>query len=102
MSQKSEDLLQSFFIQCSDVGLNCDCVVFGKSEEKVNDAMIMHMDEYHAIIPKEMTTCMRLRIREIYTHIVIRCAQKYYVNSLMSLKNYCQSFESLMRAEFVF
>jgi predicted small metal-binding protein len=64
MSQKSEDLLQSFFIQCSDVGLNCDCVVFGKSEEKVNDAMIMHMDEYHAIIPKEMTTCMRLRIRE--------------------------------------
>ena len=64
MSQKSEDLLQSFFIQCSDVGLNCDCVVFGKSEEKVNDAMIMHMDEYHAIIPEVMTTCMRLRIRE--------------------------------------
>ena len=64
MSQKSEDLLQSFFTQCSDVGLNCDRVIFGKSEEKVNDAMIMHMDEYHAIIPKEMTTCMRLRIRE--------------------------------------
>jgi hypothetical protein len=26
--------------------------------------MIMHMDEYHAIVPEEMTTCMKLKIRE--------------------------------------
>jgi predicted small metal-binding protein len=69
MSQKSEDLLQLYFIQCSDVGLNCDRVVFGKSKEKVNDAMIRHMDEYHAITLDEMTTCMRLKIREnIHTY----------------------------------
>lgn len=26
--------------------------------------MITHMDEYHAIIPEEMTTCMKLKIKE--------------------------------------
>jgi len=64
MSQTSEELLRSFFVRCSDVGLNCDCIIFGKSEEKVMDAMIIHMYEYHAIFPEEMTTCMRLKIRE--------------------------------------
>jgi predicted small metal-binding protein len=64
MSQTSEDLLRSFFVRCSDVGLNCDCIIFGKSEETVMDTMIIHMDEYHAISPREMTTCMRLKIRE--------------------------------------
>jgi predicted small metal-binding protein len=64
MSQISEDLLRSFFVRCLDVGLNCDCVIFGKSEEKVMHTMVMHMYEFHAINPEEMTTCMRLKIRE--------------------------------------
>jgi predicted small metal-binding protein len=64
MSQKSEILLQSLFVKCSDVGLNCDYAVFGKTEENVNDSMILHMYEYHAIIPEEMTTCMKLKIRD--------------------------------------
>lgn len=64
MSQTSEDLLRSFFVRCSDVGLDCGCVIFGKSSEKVMNTMIVHMYEYHAINPEEMTTCMKLKIRE--------------------------------------
>jgi predicted small metal-binding protein len=64
MSQTSEDLIGSFFVKCSDVGLDCECTIFGESEDKVKDTMITHMYEYHAIIPEEMTTCMKLKIRE--------------------------------------
>jgi predicted small metal-binding protein len=64
MSQIPEELLRSFFVRCSDVGLNCDYVIFGASEEKVMDTMIIHMYECHAINPQEMTTCMRLKIKE--------------------------------------
>ena len=85
MSQKSEDLLQSFFVQCSDVGLNCDCIVFGNTEENVNDAMIIHMDEYHAIIPEEMTTCIRLRIRE-NIHSYRECIHSYRVRVRTNIK----------------
>jgi predicted small metal-binding protein len=64
MSQISEDLLRSFFVRCSDVGLDCEFVIHGKSGDKVMDTMIIHMYEFHAINPEEMTTCMRLKIRE--------------------------------------
>jgi predicted small metal-binding protein len=64
MFQSSENLLRHFHIRCSDVGLNCDYVSFDVSEEKTINTMVIHMDEYHAINPKEMTTCMRLKIRE--------------------------------------
>ena len=64
MSQTPEELLRSFFVRCSDVGLNCDYVIFGTSKEKVMDTMIIHMYECHAINPQEMTTCMRLKIKE--------------------------------------
>jgi predicted small metal-binding protein len=63
MSQIPEELLRSFFVRCSDVGLNCDYVIFGTSEE-VMDAMIIHMYECHAIKPEEMTICMRLKIKK--------------------------------------
>lgn len=64
MSQIPEELLRSFFVRCSDVGLNCDYVIFGTNEEKVMDTMIIHMYECHAINPQEMTTCMRLKIKK--------------------------------------
>lgn len=64
MSQISEDLLRSFFIRCSDVGLDCGHVIFGDSEHMVMENAVIHMYEYHAIIPGEMTTCMKLKIRE--------------------------------------
>jgi predicted small metal-binding protein len=64
MSQRSEDLLSSFFVRCSDVGLDCSHVIFGDDEDSVMKNAISHMCEYHAIDPDEMTTCMKMKIME--------------------------------------
>ena len=64
MFQISEDLLGSFVIRCSDVGLDCRHIIFGDSEHKVMQNAVIHMYEYHAVIPEEMTTCMKLKIKE--------------------------------------
>lgn len=64
MSQIFEDLSRSLCVRCSDIGLNCSCVIFGKSEEKIMDMTIMHMFEYHAINPEEMTSEMKSKIKE--------------------------------------
>ena len=50
------------FIRCVDVGLNCDCIIYGISENNVVNSAIIHMYEYHAINLEEMTTCMKLKI----------------------------------------
>lgn len=60
----SEELLRSSLIRCSDVGVDCDCIIFGINEKKVTDSTITHMYEYHAVNPEEMTACMRLKIKE--------------------------------------
>ena len=64
MSQAYEDCIQLFCVRCEDVGLDCNCTIYGISEEIVVDNTIIHMTEYHAIKPEEMTTCMRMKIRE--------------------------------------
>ena len=64
MSQIFEDCARPLFVRCEDVGLNCDGIIYGKNRETVTDLTIMHMFEYHAICPEEMTTCTRLKIRE--------------------------------------
>jgi len=64
MSQTFEDCLQLFCVRCGDVGLDCNCAIYGISEETVIDDTIIHMFENHAIKPEEMTTCMRLKITE--------------------------------------
>ncbi|MPZ06954.1 MAG: DUF1059 domain-containing protein [Nitrososphaeraceae archaeon] len=71
MSQTFEDCIRSFYIRCEDVGLDCNCIINGNTEEKVANETFLHMFEYHAITPDEMTTCMRLKIKEnmqIYSH----------------------------------
>ena len=71
MSQTFEDCIRSFCIRCEDVGLDCNCIICGNTAEKVVDETFMHMFEYHAITPDEMTTCMRLKIKEnmqIHSH----------------------------------
>lgn len=71
MSQTFEDCAL-FSVRCTDVGLDCNCVIPGRSEKKVMDMTILHMFEYHAINPEEMTTCMRLKIKEnIHSHKAI-------------------------------
>ena len=63
MSQTYDDFSRSFCILCSDVGLNCDCVIFGNRVENVVDRTISHMFEYHAINPEEITSEMMWKIR---------------------------------------
>ena len=64
MSQTYEDCLQLFCVRCQDVGLDCDCTVYGISEETVIYNKILHMLEYHTIEPNEITTGMGLKIME--------------------------------------
>jgi predicted small metal-binding protein len=64
LSQIIEDCALLFCVRCADVGLDCDCTVFGSSEKKTMDKAMTHMFEHHAINPEEMTTCMRLKIKE--------------------------------------
>lgn len=71
MFQTFEDCIRSFCIRCDDVGLDCNCAIYGNTAEKVVDETFMHMFEYHAINPNEMTTSMRLKIKEnmqIHSH----------------------------------
>ena len=64
MYQIFEDCIRSFCIRCEDVGLDCNCIIYENTEEKVADETFRHMFECHAINPEEMTTCMRLKIKE--------------------------------------
>jgi predicted small metal-binding protein len=64
MSQIVEDCARIFCVRCADIGLVCDFVIYGSSEKKTMDKTIMHMFEYHAINAVEMTTCMKLKIKE--------------------------------------
>jgi predicted small metal-binding protein len=64
MAQTIEECVQLFCVRCEDVGLDCNCTIYGTGEEKIMENMILHMFENHAISPDEMTTCMRLKITE--------------------------------------
>ena len=55
---------RTFCVRCKDVGLDCNCTIYGIDEEIVIDNTILHLFENHAIEPEEMTTCMRLKISE--------------------------------------
>jgi len=71
MFQTFEYCIRSFCIRCEDVGLDCDCIIYGNTAAKVVDETFMHMFEYHAINPNEMTTSMPLKIKEnmqIHSH----------------------------------
>jgi len=57
-------MLLSLFVRCSDVGLDCNCVIFGMNEKEVMDETIVHMFEYHAINRQEMTSEMKSKIRD--------------------------------------
>jgi len=69
MSQTYENCIQRFCIRCQDVGLDCDCTIYGIGEETIICNTILHMFEYHAIEPNEMTTSMGLKIiKNIHVH----------------------------------
>ena len=81
MSQLFEDCIRSFCIRCEDVGLDCNCIIYGNTAEKVVDETFIHMFEYHAINPEEMTTSMRMKIKDnmqIHSQLSIKI-ELYYL-----------------------
>ena len=64
MSQRYDDYIQLFCVRCKDVGLDCACTIYGTNEEAVIYNTILHVLEYHAVKPEEMTTCMKVKILE--------------------------------------
>lgn len=64
MSQSYENCIQLFCVRYKDVGLDCNYTIYGINEETVADNTILHLLEYHAINPNEMTTCMKSKIIE--------------------------------------
>ena len=51
-------------LACRDVGLDCDFVMEGVSEEEVLNKAQQHAYEVHAIKPEEMTSDMKVKIQE--------------------------------------
>jgi predicted small metal-binding protein len=51
-------------LSCRDVGLDCDFVMEGVSEEEVLNKAQRHAYEVHAIKPEEMTSDMKVKIQE--------------------------------------
>ena len=84
MSQTYDDCLQLFCIHCGDIGLDCDYTTYGINEETVIDNTIIHLSDNHAIVPEEMTTCMRLKM--------IENIQVHHSPPLTSLSSYNSHF----------
>jgi len=51
-------------LTCRDVGLDCDYVILGDSNEEVASKAVNHAWEAHAISAEEMTSDMKTRIKE--------------------------------------
>ncbi|MFY9794464.1 MAG: DUF1059 domain-containing protein [Candidatus Nitrosopolaris sp.] len=51
-------------LTCGHVGLGCDCVINAVTEEDLMRKTIEHIWEYHAIKPEEMTSQMKVKIKE--------------------------------------
>jgi predicted small metal-binding protein len=49
---------------CRDIGLDCDYVILGDSNEEVASKAVKHAWEAHAISAEEMTSDMKTRIKE--------------------------------------
>jgi predicted small metal-binding protein len=51
-------------LACRDIGLDCDYVIFGDSNEEVSYKAVKHAWEAHAISTEEMTSDMKTKIEE--------------------------------------
>ena len=51
-------------LTCGDVGLDCDYVILGDSNEEVASKAVKHAWEAHAISAEDMTSDMKTRIKE--------------------------------------
>jgi predicted small metal-binding protein len=51
-------------LACRDVGLDCDYIIKGETEEDIMKNAVQHAWEIHAIKPEEMTSEMKVRIKD--------------------------------------
>jgi predicted small metal-binding protein len=49
---------------CRDVGLDCDFIIKGETEEEIIKNAVQNAWEIHAIKPEEMTSEMKVRIKD--------------------------------------
>ena len=49
---------------CRSIGLDCDYIIEGETEEELTKNALKHAWENHAIKPDEMTSEMKARIRD--------------------------------------
>ena len=51
-------------VSCGQLGLNCDYVIQAETEEEIMKQAVEHIWEHHAIKPEEMTSEMKVKIKE--------------------------------------
>ena len=51
-------------LACRDIGLDCDYVILGNSNEEVSSKAVKHAWEAHGISTEEMTSDMKTKIEE--------------------------------------
>jgi len=51
-------------LACRDVGLDCDYIIKGETDEEIMKNAVQHAWEIHAIKPQEMTSEMKVRIKD--------------------------------------
>ena len=51
-------------LACMEVGLDCDCVIVGDSNEEVASKAVKHVWQVHAINTEEMTSDTKTKIKE--------------------------------------
>jgi predicted small metal-binding protein len=51
-------------LACRDIGLDCDYIIKGETEEEIIKNAVQHAWEIHAIKPEEMTSEMKVRIKD--------------------------------------
>jgi predicted small metal-binding protein len=51
-------------LACRDIGLDCDSIIKGGTEEEIMKNAVQHAWEIHAIKPEEMTSEMKARIKD--------------------------------------
>ena len=51
-------------VSCGQLGLRCDYVIQAETEEEIMKQAVEHIWEHHAIKPEEMTSEMKVKIKE--------------------------------------
>jgi predicted small metal-binding protein len=51
-------------VTCGQLGLSCDYVIRAETEEEIMKQAVEHIWEHHAIKPEEITSEMKVKIKE--------------------------------------